>query len=278
MRNLPPPLMLSTRIPFAGTYESLWSHSLDSEVEQLAESYEQNLKYDRARFDAEFPQLAGLPADRILDASPFEDLWESVDYGAAYRHIASEYADAFADWLSDELGLTRSTTLSEPYFHVHRERGIAFEFEEMTSPRYYNFETDRLFGKLGLAVFEAMRASLPEGLLEKAFAELFTSYDGFASFYDPDVPDKPLAKWDHNELYALVGAFCHARLGGRHIDDELYDQLYELPYHAIDQAMDWDKLRRTVTTAVLDTLSDLELEAVEANYTPRCPGTLELPL
>jgi hypothetical protein len=73
MKALPPPVMLSTRIPFAGTYESIWSHAIDWEVEQRAENWQQ----DRDAFDREFPNLAHIP-DKL------------IDYDSAFRrHLGS---------------------------------------------------------------------------------------------------------------------------------------------------------------------------------------------
>jgi hypothetical protein len=264
MKALPPPVMLSTRIPFAGTYESIWSHAIDWEVEQRAENWQQ----DRDAFDREFPNLAHIP-DKLIDYdSAFADTWEAVDYGAAYRKIAEEYAFEFGAWLSESLGVTE----------------LAFEFEEMTSPAFYNFETDRIFVKLSLSTFEEVRRRLAEeapNALAEAYRELFTSRDGFASFYDNEVPTKPLAEWDHNELFALLVAWTEHQLDGRSLDDELYDYriggLYEEVYRIADDATDWPKLQETVERAVLESLDD-EARAELALHPRPCPDTLQLPL
>lgn len=248
--------MLSTRIPFAGFYESIWSYAVDREIESTIE----NLIEDRDAFERYFPNLVAIPTDKAEDKLG-EAFWGVTDYSAAYAVLAQEYAAEFVDWLR------RSLDLKE----------LPFEFEEMTSPAYYNFETDRLFIKLPLETFDTLRLRLGEEAVAKAFRQLFTSYDGFASFYPNTVPDKPLADWDHNELYALLVAWIERELGDERIDDELYEGLYEEAYRAVDKSVDWEALKVKLEEAVMADLSDAEIELIAA--TPvRCPATLELPL
>lgn len=250
--------LISTRIPFAGFYESIWSYAIDREVERRAENWTD----DRDDFNREFPALAHVP-DEYLEGA-FADAWEAVDYSAAYAALAREYAVEFAAWLGDSL-----------------DTELAFEFEEVVSPKFYNFETDRLFIKLPLAAFETIRARLGEDAVADEFKAMFTSRDGFASFYDNTPPSKPLAEWDHNELYALLVAWVEHELPNRSIDDELFDYrsggLYEEAYRIADDATDWPKLREIVTRTVLDALPEDELTELAA-MPVRCPDTLELGL
>jgi len=85
----------------------------------------------------------------------------------------------------------------------------------MSSPREYNFGTDRLFVNVPAVELARMRAELDESLMDKATARLFTSYDGFSSFYSADwKTDSEWAEfegWDHNQNYALLLAHWETR-------------------------------------------------------------------
>lgn len=71
----------------------------------------------------------------------------------------------------------------------------AVEFDELDSPKYYNFRNDHLFAYVTLADDwkDKMRAFIRdnEDYLEKRIKEDWTSYDGFISFMEND-----LAEWD----------------------------------------------------------------------------------
>jgi hypothetical protein len=149
-----------------------------------------------------------------------EDVSDRMDYGTARLEIAQAYTEAFADWLGE--------TLDKP---------VTLEFEQMTSPRYYNFETDRIFAKGD--VFGDVLAELRSkdaDTLAKAFREAFTSRSGFISFYDPVVPSKPIEDWDHNELYVLLEAWI-AHQGVESIDHELFEGLSEKISQICDGAL-----------------------------------------
>lgn len=260
MRSLPPPVMLSTRIPFQGTYGSIWEHAVDREAEQTLEYFDE----DPWAFQRVFPALPGRFSADAAQAG--EELFEATDYSAIWQDLAEAYADEFAAWLADSLGVDV----------------LAFELEEMTSPKFYNFETDRLFGKFSLTTFQAIRDRLDPDTLADTFRQLFTSRDGFSSFYDNAVPSKPLEEWDHNELFALLTAWAEHTLDGRRsVDDELWDYsiggLYEEVGRIFDRHVDWAQFRQAVRDKIWADLSETEREELEV-YAPRCPATLDLPL
>lgn len=111
---------------------------------------------------------------------------ETINWRGAYADYAKAYAENFAN----ALGLT------------------VCEWEEMVSPREYNFTTDRLFAKFDLSELAALfaRPDIRENLNIVA-AEMFTSRDGFMSFYSPDVTTwQAFEEWDANQLGALLKA------------------------------------------------------------------------
>lgn len=249
--------MLSTRLPFAGFYETIWDHALDHEAESLAD----HIAEEPGRYA---PALTIAGEHDILDGLIFD----AMDYSAARAVIVRDYVVEYARWLAETLGLP----------------GITIDFEEMTSPRYYNFETDRLFAKLPLPVFTLILARLdgdhPEAF-DAAVRAAFTSRDGFASFYDNDpaaLRAKPLKDWDHNELYVLLTAWTEANTDGESIDVLLYEDVEV--YTAFSEGMDWEKLDELAADAVadLDDLDDDERALLAGTLAQRCPFTMELPL
>jgi hypothetical protein len=263
MLALPPPRMLSCRIPFAGFYGTIWEDAYDREQEQLVEVWEEHRRFGIGGY----PQaLDTIGLDHIRWADLHEVLFDASDFSVYQREMAREYAAEFASWLADSLDLP----------------DLPFEFEEVTSPAYYNFETDRVFAKVSEATLAAIRDQL-NGQLADTFKRMFTSRDGFISFYDTEVPTKSLSDWDHNELYALLSAWVEVQLADQRqsIDDVLWDWrisgLYEEVYRAHDAAVDWPKVDAKIAELVERWLE--EDGVAEADRpSPRDTQTLELPL
>ena len=164
--------------------------------------------------------------DERLDDQSISD---HMDYRQAHEGIAKLYAEAFAEWLAE--------TIEQP---------VEYEFDELTSPRYYNFETDRIFVRFPDGVMQAVLDDLrakDNETLEQTFRDYLTSRDGFISFYSSDVPTKPITEWDHNELYVLLEAWVAHRLQGHGgIDHELYEGVYEQADAVCEAAVDWSKI------------------------------------
>jgi hypothetical protein len=179
-------LMLSARVPFAGFYGSIWSEEID---------HIQEMEFDdEYRLAEQYPRLAAIP-QRERDMQRLYDVlcFDAASYGLMHDAIADAYTDAFAYWLWESLDLG-----SDP---------VEYKYEEMTSPKFYNFETDRIFAKFPERIFQAIIDQLGPEEVAAQFKEMFTSRSGFCSFYDNTPPEKPLAEWDHNELYALLEAW-----------------------------------------------------------------------
>lgn len=110
--------------------------------------------------------------------------WCDVDY----HEVHSKYAARFTEWLSHYLG-------------------VKFEFEEMKSPREYNFQTDRIFAKLSRADFCKLLKKVRGAKLKEITKEKFTSRSGFISFYSNEISDwGRIDTWDHNQCGAVLAA------------------------------------------------------------------------
>jgi hypothetical protein len=156
-----------TTIPFSGFYESTHSRELDRTIERMVE--------DSSGCHPISDKLA-------------EEIWDGIDWKTAMSAYAKNYAESFAYWFKCE------------YY-------ITLEWESMSSPREYNFATDRIFCTMSEKDAEKLRSKVDEKMLRDAAKDRFTSYDGFISHYSPDIDSwGELAEWDHNQLGTLIVA------------------------------------------------------------------------
>lgn len=248
---------LSIKIPFCGLYYSTLSHELDYVEEREAEWME-----ERQREDGIAPELH-------LDAATFaEILFDVTDYSIAHEAIAKGYAEAFAEKMDEVFEFT-----------------TGFEFEEMTSPRFYNFETDRLFCRVPVATVERL-FEISKGdehkTLAKIIQERHTSRDGFISFYTNGLTDwleKPLEDWDHNELETLLLAALEVAHGDAEEacrEVEMWMLEGEDIYSAHQEAVDWGRLDERVKDKRDEMTADILADDPEWVPPYRCPETFEL--
>jgi hypothetical protein len=160
---------MRSTIPFTGFYESIHSDNLEQAIEQgISDS-----------------SGCGPVSDRIAN-----DIW--MHYNSSKPEIA--YVQAFVE--SFQAMFVQKTGLK-----------VAFKFENMTSPREYNFQTDRIFVTLSREHVRQLRRYVDTAELDKQATERFTSCDGFISFYSPDYTTwGPIDKWDANQVGTLVEA------------------------------------------------------------------------
>ena len=130
--------------------------------------------------------------------------WDTIDWRAAQTAYAKDYAKNFAAALGCKV----------------------CEWEEMVSPREYNFTTDRLFAKFDARELRALLARADiRAELDIVAADMFTSREGFISHYSPDVSDwgNDLIEWDYNQRGALLQAAANIIIA----DGEKFDQWIE---------------------------------------------------
>lgn len=286
MLQLPPPNMLSVRIPFAGFYESTWDHEFNDWGTQQIDHWKECMKYDRERLNDDLGthEMPDQIVQEILDHHVGEILGNCQSYRQYMDKFSRAYAEQFAWWLAETLDLTDGDNEPCTYSWVPSGKmwvaklGIPYEYEELTSPPYYNFETDKLYVKLSEATLSRIYEELGEDARRKAFKDMFTSYDGFISFYENTPPTKPIADWDHNELYALLSARVKQQLDDwQSIDSALHEELYETRSNLTSEATDWDDLKVRVQEQAEEIMEELGI-LPEDLPPPRCPHTLELPL
>lgn len=195
------------QIPFSGFYESMWSRGIDDEEERVVESLVEE-------HGLEAQELTPLVSDKLK-------------YGEAFEYVAQEYVDYFEGWLNAELDLN-----------------IKLTFNRMTSPRYYNFETDHIVVDISYRDALILARKVGRNALRKAAKAMFTSRSGFISFYCNDPAEwGRLRGWDECQLKAVFEAALEV------VGDDDWDwQIYEVMSgngvfnNAVDKAVDWRAL------------------------------------
>jgi len=216
---------------FPGFYESVLDSGIDSALELICDG----MAEDSA-------QSHGCDASEIADA-----IYYCASFDIAHQAIAKAYAEQFANEVNDTLSGD-----SEP---------LAFEYESMTSPREYNFTTDRVFLTLPINQFQWLFDNTKRETLEKTIRDNFTSRSGFISFYSNDIADwldKPLAEWDHNEAGTLLAAYVADTDLDRDNDLQwkIYERINEEFYSATSECIDWEKLDERLKETAADKVTE----------------------
>lgn len=164
-------------LPFTGFYESAHDRQIDHCIEQA--------------FDFEGTGCAEIPDE-------FHSKME-------YSDIRLEYSKHYASWLQDKINEYLET----------ENKPLIVTFKELTSPKYYNFSTDRLFAEISSEDILRLYEIADKETLEKLVSDRFTSRSGFSSFYQNSLKevknqefrtswDRPVLEWDHNQLGILL--------------------------------------------------------------------------
>ena len=162
---------LESTIPFDGFYESFISDDIDHQIGQ-------QIEWDADTFD--------------LNENEQQILWDnylSVNTIYFYNLIAEDYTNFYIDALNERLkGFTLKAT-----------------YKCLTSPREYNFETDKIF----IEIEESHCIDFIKYIiknykkeLDNKIKERFTSRSGFISFYENNLESwtNNYKEWDHNQI------------------------------------------------------------------------------
>lgn len=89
------------------------------------------------------------------------------------------------------------------------ELKLDIQFESLSSPREYNFTTDRIFVHISEEEVKRILALTDRKILEEIIRKSFTSRDGFISSYPNDLEEWPdVSEWDHNHIGTLIAAYA----------------------------------------------------------------------
>lgn len=209
-----------TLIPFAGFYNSTYDGEFDTLIEQEAD-----------RMTDTYPQ----PPGPISARDYAEILFDNTDFHTAMHYVASKYPTYLADLINDEFDLD-----------------LTLEFDSLESPKFYNFETDRIFAKVSHENLVKMHDLIPPDRLQNTIDNHLKSRSGFISFYSEFVTGwktKPLEEWDSNECSMLLYALLSE------VDDWSLSVYYKMcERNVFDQAFDasvnWGKVSERVNEIV----------------------------
>ena len=162
---------LESTIPFDGFYCSFIDDDIDHQIRQ-------QIEWDSDIYDLNEDE------QQVL-----EDSYFSVNRSSFYNQIAEDYTNFYIDALNEKL---------EGF-------ELKAKFNLLTSPREYNFETDRIFIEIeenhAIDFIKYIIKNYKKEL-ENKIKERFTSRSGFNSFYKNsiDLWTKDYSEWDHNQI------------------------------------------------------------------------------
>lgn len=137
------------------------------------------------------------------------------------KDLPNEFWDADINWSAIQNDYCRH------YVEAFGEHfGLDLEFVEMTSPREYNFTTDRIFATIP----EEQMNKIKDKVLgsedgRKYVSDRFTSGPGFSSFYSNDLTDEEWqGELDYNQLGAILQFYVEKEI----TEDNWYEFEYEL--------------------------------------------------
>ena len=162
---------LESTIPFDGFYNSYISSDIEHQIGQ-------QIEWDTDIYDLNEDE------QQIL-----EDNYLNVNRSSFYNEIAKHYTDLYIDALNERLEGFR----------------LNAKFKLLTSPREYNFETDRIFIDIekdhAIDFIKYIIKNYKKELEEK-IKQRFTSRDGFWSHYKNglDLWTQDYSEWDCNMI------------------------------------------------------------------------------
>ena len=184
----------------------------------------------------------------MLSTIPFLGFYETVHDNAIDRAIESLFEDDNGDCNNDLINHFYNSVCID-YEKVRIEyakdyaqafaiaTGLQLTFDELNSPKEYNFQTDRIFVDITLESVNKLFATVDKDVLSQRIKEEYTSRSGFISYYSPDLNDWPvdITKWDHNQLGTLISVavdfdeekYMEELNGSGNVDGWVYSALRE---------------------------------------------------
>lgn len=151
-------------------------------------------------------------------------------FSGFYNSIHDEAMDREVEYILEDSGLEYDDYkftydylgYSQAYIKkISKVIGIDFEFEELNSPKEYNFGTDHIYCYIGRSDLVKISSVANSETMKRLVKERFTSRDGFISFYSPYISvwldDAPIENWDAVQLGVLLDAYIIE--SGEDLDD-----------------------------------------------------------
>lgn len=141
--------------------------------------------------------------DKMFDAVNWRKVW--VEYAKEYCYQLSQLID------------------------------IDLKFEELSSPKFYNYSTDRIFADISESDVLKMFDVVDKTKLNQMIKDNFTSCDGFISNYPNSLDDwdSDVTTWDHNQVGTLLSCYIDIEHDLKDIDYQISDRMDDAPYRFI---------------------------------------------
>ena len=197
-------------LPFWGFYESLHDSLIDDAIRQY------------------FMDDNGDVPEGVEDT-----IWDTdVDYDA----IQKEYCEKFVYEMASELSYPGKYS-------------VDLEFADLTSPRFYDYSSDRLFVTIPSDQLALIREEV-EGYDQgerwrNRVKEQFTSYDGFSSNYPSGIEAEEWTReeWDQCQYMPLMDLYLKEHIG-EDWQTDLLDDIAVNEFASVDTAV--DKIYETI--------------------------------
>lgn len=138
---------IEIQLPFSGFYYSIHDSYIDNHIECELEYLESELGY----------------TDEQLDI--IKDKFYDMDYAPIRKAICKHYIKAYNAVFYDEYGIY-----------------LGLEYSQLISPRFYNFESDRLYALINESVFNEVIALINSKDFKSILKEKFKPQLGFMPF------------------------------------------------------------------------------------------------
>lgn len=150
-------------------------------------------------FSGFYDSIHSMHIDDELNSSIFTD----HDTGYNNNDRLSELAYDAMNW--HELYLDYARKYVDNFNHNF---GLNLVFESIQRPKEYNYVTDRIFCEINKKELKQIVKQTSKENLAKQAKNMFTSYDGFSSFYNNDyLTWGKIETWDYNQLHCLLLAW-----------------------------------------------------------------------
>lgn len=164
---------------------------------------------------------------KYLTTIPFQGFYCSVhdslfDHVTDYIFEDSEDSEKIDRINWQKLRLEYSKNWIECINHLF---DLDLKFESLKSSKYYNYETDRIFGYINKTDYKKIQKMINSERFNKYIKEQFTSRSGFISFYSNKIEDwksKNFEDYDHNEIGSLLSVYLELICDAKQIIDFKY--------------------------------------------------------
>lgn len=187
------------------------------------------------QLDRELQQIFEDDHGNILDEELFNKANDNLDWQKVFLAYTQDYVKSFADCFDLK----------------------SLKFQELSSPREYNFTTDLIFCTIDSAEVERLYFECNKDNLNNLITKKFTSRSGFISFYDNSLAawGSDLSKWDANQVGTLIESSIEYH---NYFDElEIFQNSFEIASSAIDAGGNEEFFR--LCSAAHDMRSALEI-------------------